>query len=495
MKSIITVSGVSFELQNGRILFENISFSLSSKRTALVGPNGIGKTCLAKILVGDILPTKGTVRINKAATYIQQTETAPAITVESYLLPSYSWSVLGEKLLSGINRTTLCSNLSGGQWMRVRLAAKIENQFLILDEPSNNLDQEAKSILRNFLEEYKSGIFLISHDREILELCEDVLELSNQGLAKYGGGWSSYQKEKERERSQGLNELSKAQRERDKAKAERNIRINKQEKRNQQGRAFANKTGMSKIEIGAKKRQAQTTTGKTNVSTLEAANAKVKKAFEIYSEIKIDPVMYIELSGVEIPSNKLIAEAINYNIFLDRWLYQKDLNFSWKGNVRLAIKGSNGSGKTTLVKSIIGHSSNKTKGELRVGKLKTFYLDQNHSNIIEKLNIFENVRSISKMSDSEIRNSLAKLLFTGDSVFQQVESLSGGERLRVALACGLLAAEKPELIILDEPTNNLDLANIQFLENLISQFKGAVIIISHDEVFLSNCGIQTELLL
>lgn len=494
MPSIITVSGVSFELPNGRILFNNISFSLNSRITALVGPNGVGKTCLAQLIVGDFSPTIGTIRKSGVVAFFSQREQADRITVEDYLTSRYSWSVLGEKLLTGIDRATFCSNLSGGQWMRVRLASTIADQFLILDEPTNDLDREAKSILRNFLGEYQRGVLLISHDREFLALCDDVLELTNQGLEKYGGGWQSYEDEKERERKHSLNKLGRAKRERDRTKSERTLHIEKQEKRNRQGKKSAEKGGMPKILLGARKRKAQATTGKVDASTMERANTKVKEAYEVFNEIKIDPIMYADLSGVEIPSQKLVAEARNYNVFFDKWLYENDLNFSWRGNIRLAIKGANGSGKTTLIRAILGHSL-KRKGELRLGKLATLYLDQQCSILNETKSVLENVRAVSKMSDSEVRNNLAKLLFVGDSVFQEVHSLSGGERLRAALACGLLAEERPELIVLDEPTNNLDLGNIKFLENLISQFKGTVIIISHDEIFLKQCRVNMELYL
>lgn len=494
MSSIITVSGVSFELPNGRILFQNISFSLNAKLTALVGPNGVGKTCLAKLIAGELESTVGRIRKNGAVTYFPQRETPNSLSVEDYLASRYSWSLLGEKLLAGIDRSTLCSNLSGGQWMRVRLAATIRDSFLILDEPTNDLDRKAKEILYHFLGEYQSGVLLISHDREILELCEEVLELSNKGLEKYGGGWHFYGEEKERERNQLFNELGKARCERAAAKSERMAQVQRQEKRNREGKKFAQKIGMSKIEIGAKKRQAQATTGKTNTFTLDRANKKTNEVYTAYEEIKVDPMMYAELIGVEIPNSKLVAEAMDYNVFFDHWLYEKDLNFSWRGNIRLGIKGANGSGKSTLIRAILGNQL-KTKGELRLGKLKTLYLDQQCSTLDENQSVFENVRAISNKSESEIRNELAKLLFTGDSVFQTVHSLSGGERLRTALARGLLAEEKPELLVLDEPTNNLDLGNIKFLENLISQFQGAVIIISHDETFLTRCGVDADLML
>ncbi|MGZ3786098.1 MAG: ATP-binding cassette domain-containing protein [Bdellovibrio sp.] len=296
------------------------------------------------------------------------------------------------------------------------------------------------------------------------------------------------------ERDQALTELDRAKRERTKAKSDRVSKIERQEKRNRQGQEFAQKTGMSKIQIGARKRQAQTTTGKVDASTMAKANTKVREAYEAYREIKIDPVMYADLIGIEVPSQKLVVEAKDYNVFFDRWIYNNDLNFSWRGNIRLAIKGANGSGKTTLVSSILGKSF-KIKGEIRCGKLATLYLDQQCSILNESISIFDNIHAVSKMTESEIRNNLAKLLFTGESVFKKVQSLSGGERLRAALACGLLSEQKPELLILDEPTNNLDLGNIKFLENLISQFRGAVILISHDEIFLKNCGIDSEIYL
>lgn len=494
MSSIVTLNGVSFELPNGSTLFSNISFSLSTKLTALVGPNGVGKTCLAQLIAGDLLPTTGSIRRNAAVAFFSQRETPPLISVESYLSFRYTWSALGERLLAGIERTTLCSNLSGGEWMRVRLASTIDNQFLILDEPTNDLDREAKGVLKSFIREYQNGVLLISHDREFLALCDEVLELSNQGLEKYGGGWQFYEDEKERERNQSLSELERSKRERNQAKAQRSVQIERQEKRNRKGERVAKKGGMVKLIAGLRKRKAQTTAGKIDASTMDKANAKVKEAYKAFTEIKIDPIMYADLNGVEIPNQKLVAEAKNYNVFFERWLYERDLNFSWRGNVRLAINGANGSGKTTLIKALLGESLT-TKGELRLGKLKTLYLDQQCSILDEGKSVLENVRATSKMSESEIRNHLAKLLFTGDRVFQEVHTLSGGERLRAALACRLLAEEKPELIILDEPTNNLDLGNIKFLENLISQFKGAVIIISHDDVFLEACGMDAELFL
>lgn len=492
MQSIITLSGVSLELPNGRTLFSDINFSLSSNLTALVGPNGVGKTSLAKIMTGELPPTSGSVRRSSGLGFLPQREVPPPMTVEAYLANRYSWSAIGEKLLSKIDRESLCSTLSGGQWMRVRLAAILEDQFLILDEPSNDLDVEAKMILKDFLQTYRPGVLLISHDRDFLCLCEDVLELSSQGLQKYGGGWEKYEAEKERERQQSLAELERAKRERDRAKEDRAVKLEQQEKKNRQGRKEAKKGGMPKILIGARKRKAESTTGAIDAETMLQAQEKVKNAHQALIAIKAEPIMYADLVGAEIPAQKLVAEARDFNVSFGSWLYAKDLNFTWRGNIRLAIHGGNGSGKSTLIKALLG-TPMTTRGELRVGSLATLYIDQQCSLLDESLNILENVRRSSRMTEGEVRNNLAKLLFTGDAVFQKVTTLSGGEQLRAALACGLLAEQKPELLIMDEPTNNLDLGNIKFLEDLISHFKGAVIIVSHDRTFLRECGIDREL--
>jgi ATPase subunit of ABC transporter with duplicated ATPase domains len=204
--------------------------------------------------------------------------------------------------------------------------------------------------------------------------------------------------------------------------------------------------------------------------------------------MKVDPVMYADLMGQELHAQKLIAEARGFNIRFGGWLYPHDLDFSWRGNVRLALQGPNGSGKSTLLKALTG-AQLSTRGELSRGQLVTLYIDQRCSVLDDTMSVLENVRSVAPRGESEIRTHLARFLFTKDTVFQKAHSLSGGERLRATLARALLATNKPELLLLDEPTNNLDLANIEFLENLIREFRGALIVVSHDRRFLQNCGV------
>lgn len=489
MQSYVVVNNVCLDLPNGRNLFNNINFTLGAKLSALVGPNGVGKTSLAKLITGEVASTSGDIRRNGDVAYLPQREVADVVTVADYLASRYVWSMIGDKLLADIDQNRLCTQLSGGEWMRVRLAAVINEQYLILDEPTNDLDRKAKKILVEFLQEYQYGVLLISHDRELLQRCDQILELSNRGIQKYGGNWQFYEFEKEREREQSQNSLERAKKEKEKAVVKRQLQVERQDKRNSKGRKAALEGGMPKILLGARKRQAMETTGKVDSKTMDAVTSKVKEAQEAFNAIKIDPIMYADLIGSEIPSSKIVVEARDFNVNLGRKLFQSNLNFSWKGSFRIAIKGDNGSGKTTLLNALTGKNL-PCVGELRLGGVTTMYLDQQCSMINDSLSVIDNVRTYSNLSESELRGGLAKFLFMADSVFQKGDLLSGGERLRAALACGLLAKDKVELIILDEPTNNLDIKNISFLEGLIAHFKGAVIIVSHDEVFLKRCRID-----
>lgn len=492
MSSIVIARGVSYELPNGRKLFNNLDFSLDTRLAALVGPNGVGKTCLAKLIAGELEPTEGVVRRAASVKLFPQRQEPEPVSVSEFLRVDCEWSLLRERLLGNIDRQVTCTALSGGQWMRVRLAGALDSQFLILDEPTNDLDYDGRKAVTRFLQEREGGALLISHDRGCLHLCEEIFELSNRGLARFGGGWSAYIEAKARERERLSAALELAKRGRDAALANRVDQRMRQEKRNRRAAVSAAKGGMPKILLGARKRRAQATSGKLDGMAVQKSQSAIREAHEALGEMKLDPVMYADVIGREIPAQKLVAEAHGFNVRFQDWVYCDDLDFTWRGNVRIALQGANGSGKSTLAKALLGGVL-ETRGQLRRGDLIAFHLDQRCSLLDDQRSVLENVRAVSSASESEIRNGLAKFLFANDAVFQKVSELSGGERVRASLARGLLSTEKPELMVLDEPTNNLDLLNIQFLEQVASEFRGALIVISHDEDFLRNCSVSQEL--
>jgi ATPase subunit of ABC transporter with duplicated ATPase domains len=492
MSLVLSVRGLSYTLANGRELFKNLNFSLDRRVAALVGPNGVGKTCLAKILVGELASGEGVIRRQGAVALLPQREEPAHVDVAEFLATRYQWSLHGEELLQGIDRLAPCTALSGGQWMRVRLACALGGEFVILDEPTNDLDRSGRDAVLRFLRQCEAGALLISHDRECLELCEDIFELSNRGLARFGGGWSAYVDAQEQERERLSTALELAKRERDRAVAERVERRARQEKRSRHAEASAARGGVPRILLGARKRRAQVTAGTIDVATSKRLEDAVRQAHEAFCEMKLDPVMYAELFARALPAQKLVAEARGFNICFKRWVYGIDLDFTWRGNVRVAVKGANGSGKTTLLKALLGERF-ETRGELRRGDLVTLYLDQRCGLLDDDSSVFDNIRQVASGSETEIRNGLARFLFAKDAVFQKVGDLSGGERLRAALARGFLSAQKPDLMILDEPTNNLDLRNVRFLEGIVSEFQGALVVVSHDERFLAGCRLTGEI--
>lgn len=487
----IIANNLACETPQGRRLFEGLNFSLGSGLTALVGYNGVGKSCLARILAGTLEPGEGGVRRNRAVRLLPQQEDPPETAVGE-LLADYRATPLGEQLLEGIDHAQPCNTLSGGQWMRVRLARLPRDAFLILDEPTNDLDRDGRAAVAQLLRSHRAGVLLISHDRECLELCDEILELSNRGLARYGEGWEGYVSTRAAERERSEEQLRIARGERDAARAKQQDVKERRQRRDGRGAATAARGGMPRILLGARKRTAQETSGSHAAAAVEKAESAVLAAREALDSMKLAPLMSAGIRGEPQPAQKLVAEARGFNIRFGDWLYARDLTFTWRGNLRIAIQGANGSGKSTLLRALRGEAL-RTRGELLRGELTTMYLDQRCSLLDDRLSVLDNVMQSAASTESQIRTSLSHFLFAGNAVMQKAGSLSGGERLRAALARAFLAVRKPQWMLLDEPTNNLDLGNIEFLESVVGNFSGPVTVVSHDARFLERCGVLDEL--
>lgn len=506
MPAALILNRLSFEYPNGKSIFREISLSLESGITALVGPNGIGKSTFAKVLVGKLEPTEGTLHRREDVVHLSQLESPPAQTAMEYLeshgKDEGDLQQMPRGWFDDVNLGLSCQNLSGGQWMKVRLAAHWGSGFLILDEPSNDLDQVSKARLVQFLKQHRHGILLISHDRELLELCDQVLEFSNQGLEKFGLSWNEYLESRSRERSRLEEELQQAKIERQRVGQSRQQALDRQNKRNRRGKRQAERGGMPKILLGGMKRRAQATTGRVDQETSEKADTAVRVAFEKFSAQKVEPVMYLKIAEFEPVKGKTIACATDFNIRFADWLFRPNLSFTLRGDSRLLIRGKNGSGKSTLFRILMGEEWDRDgeqaavpeqRGDLQCASVRTLYLDQKLARLDPKLTILEYLQKGADLPETELRNELAMFLFHGDQVHQKIESLSGGERLRVALAEGFIGRPAPELIVLDEPTNNLDLFNAGFLEGLIRAYRGAVLMASHDRFFVENCAMSSSI--
>jgi len=489
----LAAHGVTCELSNGRHLFENLSFSLSPGITGLVGANGVGKSCLALILAGVRQPTSGAVLRHRPVVLLAQREPAPAMAVQEYL-GDRPLAPVGHRLLAGLDPHARCDSLSGGQWMRVRLARVLDDSFLILDEPTNDLDGDGRLAVRQFLQGHRAGTLLISHDRECLELCDSTLELTSHGLAQYEGGWTQYWAARTAERERLGYSLDAARRSRDAAQLALREQAQKRSRRQQHAAATAARGGMPRLLLGARKRYAQESAGRRAVQAAGKAESGLQAAHAAWKAQKVDPVMYAGIAGNALPAQGLVAQASSFNVCFGDWIYARDLEFAWRGNVRVAIQGRNGSGKSTLLQALRGTPLH-ARGELRLGDAPAMYLDQRYSVLRDDLSVLGNVAMHCRGREDELRNTLAQFLFTGDDVQQKVGTLSGGERLRAALALEFMRTSSPALMLLDEPTNNLDAANVEFLEEIVGGFRGALVVVSHDQRFLERCGVASELVM
>ncbi|MEK2646995.1 ABC-F family ATP-binding cassette domain-containing protein [Bdellovibrio sp. BCCA] len=502
----VTARSLGFELPQGEKLFSDISFSLNASRYGLVGPNGVGKSTLAKILAGLLSPSSGEIKTSHAIVYLAQSEEAKNQTVAEYLIhlwdsPHVSAEEWGP-LLQNIPLESYLNTLSGGEWTRVRIAEALSRAggLLILDEPTNNLDKEARNYIAEFVDSYRGALLLISHDRDLLNHVDSILELSNQGLSVYGGNYEFYKEQKENERELQEERLDRARREKKKLEREHKEKLLSQEKRMREGTRKAARGGIPRIIAGGLKRRAQETHGRIQAHE-EKRVEKAQESFQdLFAKTKRESTLGLELPETSVPEGKLIFELKDFNVRFssqDKSLWPEDISMVMKGPKRWALAGANGAGKTTLIKTLLGQAPPEARvfGSLHKGDLATAFLDQKYSLLSGDLSILENVMEHSRYDLIETRNRLARFQFMGEKVHQKVNSLSGGEKLKASLAKILLASPAPQFLILDEPTNNLDIASLEVLEEALCEYQGALLVVSHDEVFLENIGISEVYLL
>ena len=270
--------------------------------------------------------------------------------------------------------------------------------------------------------------------------------------------------------------------------------MEQQQKRAESGKKRRDKLGMGKTELDLMKDSSETTTSRLSKSHDKIINEAKEKLELAKDKIAPENLIVADLSGTNVPEGKLIIGMKDTSFsYGDKKIFE-NFNLSIYGPKRLAIEGVNGSGKTTLIKLML-QILKPDSGEVQIGVKRFAYLDQNFTILDKEKDILENIKQISKINESLARDWLAKFMFKSDNIFKKVKVLSGGERMRAALACILAGEEPPQLLILDEPTNNLDLNSIEQIESVLLNFEGALIVVSHDKKFLENIGVDENLML
>ncbi len=523
--SVIIANDISFEVKDGVSIFKNLSVSLSSEKSGLVGKNGVGKTTLLRLFVGEIEPTKGKIQKTGVISYLPQDyqlnldqSVADVLGIKNTLealakmkedgkdtelikIVGNDWDIQDRVLkkfeqlnIKNLNLDRLLSSLSGGERTKVTLAKLLisEPDFIILDEPTNNLDLSSRKIIYELIKSWKHGLLVVSHDRDLLNLLDQILELSNRGLKVYGGNYDSYKEQKELEEQAAKRQLANAEQELKKTKKQAQKTKEKQQKRSSQGKKMRDKIGMPKIILGRMKETSETTSAQLQEQHAKRIEGAVSNLEQAKEKISPENQINVDLSSTSVPTGKLIVEIkdVSFSYGDGKKLFQK-FSLILHGPIRLALNGPNGSGKTTLIKLILGEVK-PLSGEISLGIEKFAYLDQSVAILNKDETLVENLKNISGLDDDLARKWLARFLFRGQDVFKKADILSGGERMRATLACILAGDKPPQLLVLDEPTNNLDLNSIEQIESALLNFRGALVVISHDKNFLKNIGIKEE---
>jgi ATPase subunit of ABC transporter with duplicated ATPase domains len=520
----LTCTSLSFAWPDGTPVFEDLQIAFGPGRTGLVGVNGAGKSTLLKLIAGELTPTDGTVRVAGEVGYLPQNVTldtalrvdealgiaatraalhaieAGDVAEEHFAAVGDDWDVeeralatLGQLGLGHVDLDRTIGEISGGESVLLRLAALLLRRpdVLLLDEPTNNLDLFARRRLYDAVSAWSGVMIVVSHDRELLDLVDQIADLRAGEVTWYGGNYSVYEEALGTEQEAAERMVRVAEADLKKQKRELVDAQVKLARRKRYGQKMFEQKREPKIVMGARKRAAQESAGKHRIMHEEKLAEAKERLDEAVEAVRDDDEIRVDLPYTAVPPGRTVLTALDLRL---RYGARVDGGLDLRGPERIALVGRNGAGKTTLLRTIAGELE-PVGGEVRA-HVPLRFLPQRLDVLDDGLTVAENVaRYAPGATNNRVRARLARFLFRGARADQPAATLSGGERFRAALAALMLAEPAPQLLMLDEPTNNLDMASVRQLTTALESYEGALIVASHDLPFLESLGITRWLLL
>ena len=522
----VTLDGLSCRTPDGRPLFDNLTLSLADERTGRVGRNGVGKSTLIRAILGEIAPAAGTIAVaGRIGVLRQVVEPPPEASAADLMglapsldrlarieagggdeadfaeaewdLPVRLEGALGRIGLAGLDPSRPARSLSGGEATRAALAGLLVKapDVLILDEPTNNLDAAAREAVAAVLADWRGGALVVSHDRALLRRMDRIVELSGLGARIYGGGYDLYSARRAAEAAAAEQALDEAEKALARTARENQAARERQARRDSAGRTFAARGSEPKILLGAMAERAENSGARLDRLAERRLDAAAGELAEAQARVEQVRTLAFELPSAGLPAGKAVlsVEGLAYRTPGGRPLFE-DLSFRLDGPERVALTGPNGSGKSTLLRLITGELA-PARGAVRLS-VRAAMFDQATAMLKPRETLLQAFRRINPQADrNAAQAALARFLFRNAAAERTVETLSGGERLRAALACVLMGPEPPQLLILDEPSNHLDLDSLAAVEAALRGYDGALLIVSHDRDVLAGVGVEREIAL
>ena len=541
----ISIQQISYIHPDKEVLFSDLNFAISKgQKLGLVGNNGCGKSTLLQIIAGQLSPSSGVIVRPDDLYYIPQhfgqydsLTIAQALQIErkqqalhailsgdasneNFVILDDDWNIEERSIaaldLWGLGQFTLSypmNLLSGGEKTRVFLAGMdIHHPSVVLmDEPTNHLDSSGRQRLYDWVEKYRSTLLVVSHDRTLLNLLPEICELEKHQINYYGGNYEFYKEQKtlmQEALQQRIEEKEKALRIARKVARETAERRDKQ---NVRGEKSNIKKGVPRIVLNALQGKSEKSTSKLTGVHQEKAEKLTNERNQLRGSLSPTAALKTDFNSSSLHTGKILvtAKEINFsyhsnsvsndiqeNSISKQQLWQAPVSFQLKSGDRLRIEGANGSGKTTLLKLITGQLQPQ-EGTLTRTDFSYVYLNQEYSIIDDRNSILEQAYAFNSrnLPEHEIKIILNRYLFPASEWDKSCRKLSGGEKMRLAFCCLMISNNTPDMFILDEPTNNLDIQSIEIITATIKNYAGTVIAISHDNYFIQEIGVEQCILL